>query len=188
MSLKQYKEKRHFNKTNEPRPEATKSRTGHAVFVVQKHRARRLHYDFRLEISGVLKSWAIPKGPSVDPSQKRLAVMVEDHPYDYKDFEGVIPQGEYGAGPVMIWDEGTYTTQQDNPAEALENGALRLVLDGKKLKGRFTLVRTKMGGSDRNWLMGKARDDYADDHADILEDHPNSARPARSLEEIEAEG
>ena len=188
MSLEEYEKKRDFRKTDEPGAEIKNAEADQAVFVVQKHKARRLHYDFRLEVDGVLKSWAIPKGPSLNRSQKRLAVMVEDHPYDYKDFEGVIPEGEYGAGPVMIWDEGTYQVQEGNPAEALGRGVLKFMLNGKKLKGGFALVQTKMGGKKENWLLIKAKDDYTNSDTDILEDQPNSARTGRSLEQIREQG
>ncbi len=147
MSLTTYKKKRSFKSTSEPI--GGKSRSGELVFVIQKHDASRLHYDFRLEMDGVLKSWAVPKGPSTDPSVRRLAMMVEDHPYDYKDFEGVIPKGNYGAGTVIVWDYGTYEPIEPakNKAEAeklllkqLKAGSLKFTLHGKKLKGEFALV------------------------------------------------
>ena len=184
MPLKEYEQKRDFGKTAEPQAKARLDGPAEAVFVVQKHKSTRLHYDFRLEVDGVLKSWAIPKGPSLNPSQKRLAVMVEDHPYDYKDFEGVIPQGEYGAGTVMIWDEGAYAVAEGDPAGALEAGVMKFELDGKKLKGTFSLVHTRMGGKDQNWLLIKGKDDHAGREGDILEEEPDSARTGRSLEQI----
>ena len=186
MTLEDYRSKRDFEKTTEPEP-ATGSQSEHPVFVVQKHKARRLHYDFRLEIDGVLASWAIPKGPSMNPSDKRLAVHVEDHPYDYKDFEGTIPEGEYGAGAVMIWDEGNYAMQEGTPAEAHSRGAMKIVLNGARLKGGFALVQTKMGGKAENWLLIKEKDDYADYDTDILKAQPDSVRTGRSLEEIAEE-
>jgi len=184
MTLNEYEKKRDFARTGEPKPEAGANTRGQAVFVVQRHKSSRLHYDFRLEIGGVLKSWAIPKGPSVNPSQKRLAVMVEDHPYDYKDFEGVIPEGEYGAGTVMIWDEGTYAVVEGDAAATLAAGVIKMVLDGKKLKGIFSLVQTRMGGKDENWLLIKGKDDHADREEDILQRKPDSARTGRTMEEI----
>jgi len=183
MALKEYKRRRDFKKTTEPAARRRKGKPMNPVFVVHKHKATRLHYDFRLEIDGVLKSWAVPKGPSMNPSDKRLAVMVEDHPFDYKDFEGTIPEGEYGAGTVMIWDAGTFEPR-GNPAEDLERGELRVRLDGTKLKGGFVLVRTMMGGKKENWLLIKERDEQADAEGDILIDEPDSAVSGRSLTEI----
>ena len=156
-----------------------------ARFVVHKHDARNLHYDFRLEMEGVLKSWAVPKGPSLSPADKRLAVMVEDHPLDYGDFEGVIDEGEYGAGTVMIWDEGTVTWKKgEDPAEMLSRGQIEFDLSGKKLKGRFTLVHARMGGSEKNWLLIKGRDEHVLAKGSITELEPDSARTGRSIEEI----
>src|ERR1700712_3661988 len=152
MSLTKYKEKRSFDKT--PEPVGGKSSDNQLKFVIQKHDASRLHYDFRLEMEGVLKSWAVPKGPSTDPAVKRLAMMVEDHPYDYRTFEGIIPQGEYGGGTVMVGDEGTYEPIEPTKGRAaqeklllkeLESGSLKFILHGKKLKGEFALVRTRYG-------------------------------------------
>src|SRR5712691_1883644 len=155
-SLKDYKKKRHFKKTPEPGPDKKTSDTGR-LFVVQKHRASHLHYDFRLETDGVLKSWAVPKGPSLDPSVKRLAMAVEDHPVDYADFEGVIPEGEYGGGTVMVWDIGTYRLMGDETFDqALRKGRIVFTLNGKKLKGSWALVRT----GDRKWLIMKRQDRY----------------------------
>lgn len=166
MSLGLYKKKRNFKETPEPEGK-TKSSKSKLAFVVQRHKASHLHYDFRLELDGVLKSWAVPKGPSMNPKDKRLAMMVEDHPYDYKDFAGVIPSG-YGAGIVEIWDSGTYSdiensdikTAQKNLKAGLAKGDLKVRLFGKKLKGEFVLVRLR-GNQDNTWLLIKHNDDYA---------------------------
>ena len=187
MSLEEYKEKRDFEKTGEPAGQLKREPAAAPAFVVHKHKATRLHYDFRLEIAGVLKSWAVPKGPSLKHADKRLAVMVEDHPYDYKDFEGVIPEGEYGAGPVMIWDYGTFEPESGDPAEALERGELKVRLHGRKLKGGYVLIRTAMGGKKENWLLIKEKDEFADDSVDIVESEPDSAKSGRSIGQIEEE-
>lgn len=158
---------------------------GEACFVVQKHDASRLHYDFRLEIGGVLKSWAVPKGPSMVTSVKRLAVMVDDHELDYADFEGVIEENKYGAGTVMIWDEGTVTWEgEKDPAGMLEGGVVEFVLHGRKLKGRFKLIHARMGGSERNWLLIKRKDEHASTEDDILTREPDSTRTGRTMEQI----
>lgn len=150
------------------------------MFVVQKHRATQLHYDFRLEADGVLKSWAVPKGPSLDPTVKRLAMQVEDHPVDYAKFEGVIPEGEYGGGTVMVWDYGTYKPENtDDVGEALRKGELKFSLNGKKLKGSWVLVRTR----DRQWLLLKHRDYYITEE-EVTEVAPVSILTRRTLAEI----
>jgi bifunctional non-homologous end joining protein LigD len=169
MGLQKYKEKRDFTKTAEP--EAGKSKDSAKLqFVIQKHDASHLHYDFRLEMDGVLKSWAVPKGPSTDPKTKRLAMMVEDHPFDYKSFEGIIPKGEYGGGTVIVWDEGTYEpiekikgkkAQEKHLLGQLNSGSLKIVLHGQKLKGEYALVKTH-GMGENGWLLIKHKDDYAD--------------------------
>jgi bifunctional non-homologous end joining protein LigD len=171
MSLAAYNNKRDFKQTSEPSGKKITQKEDQLVFVIQRHKASRLHYDLRLEMDGMLKSWAVPKGPSLNPQDKRLSMMVEDHPYDYKDFAGVIPEGNYGAGIVEIWDSGTYTAIEDQGSPkanekllkaGLEAGNLKFVLHGKKLKGEFALVRLK--GSDSNsWLLIKHRDSYAVD-------------------------
>ncbi len=130
-------------------------------FVVHEHHATRLHYDFRLEMGGVLKSWAIPKGPSMNPSDKRLAVMVDDHPLDYGEFEGIIPQGQYGAGPILIWDSGEFLPEGDAET-ALKKGRLSFALKGKKLKGNFSLILMKGRGSGKDWLLIKGQDGFAE--------------------------
>ncbi|SEW05669.1 DNA ligase D [Chitinophaga arvensicola] len=167
MTLSKYKQKRNFKETTEP--VAGKPETGKHIFVVQRHHASRLHYDFRLEVDGVLKSWAVPKGPSMNPADKRLAMEVEDHPYDYKDFEGTIPAGNYGAGTVYIWDKGTFELMNpdgksfDKEAlRELKSGDLKIVMKGKKLKGEFALVKMK-GKEDNAWLLIKHKDKYAVD-------------------------
>jgi bifunctional non-homologous end joining protein LigD len=177
-SLAEYKKKRKFDKTREPGPTKKRTKTGR-IFVIQKHRATQLHYDFRLEADGVLKSWAVPKGPSLDPSVKRLAMQVEDHPVDYAKFEGVIPEGEYGGGTVMVWDYGTYEPETDDVSAALRKGELKFTLDGQKLKGSWVLVRTR----DRQWLLIKHRDYYTTDE-DVTELAPASIFTRRTLAEI----
>ena len=179
-SLTEYKKKRRFNKTPEPGPEKKKTKTGR-MFVIQKHRATALHYDFRLEADGVLKSWAVPKGPSLDPKVKRLAMQVEDHPVDYADFEGVIPEGEYGGGTVMVWDYGTYEPEEtDDVGAALKKGELKFTLDGQKLKGSWVLVKTR----NRQWLLIKHKDYYTTEE-DVTEIAPASILTRRTLAEID---
>ncbi len=163
MSLKEYQEKRRFTETPEPVADEKPQSGQEPIFVVQKHEASHLHWDFRLEADGVLKSWAVPKGPSMNPNDKRLAVQVEDHPLDYAEFEGTIPEGNYGAGTVEIWDNGTYTyiEKYRDIEAAIDHGVLEFKLHGRKLKGLFTLVRTNMDGKDKNWLLLKKEDMYA---------------------------
>ncbi|HSU82747.1 MAG TPA: DNA polymerase ligase N-terminal domain-containing protein, partial [Thermoanaerobaculia bacterium] len=161
MGLQEYKKKRSFRDT--PEPEGTVKKSAGNSFVIQKHAATRLHYDFRLEMEGVLRSWAVPKGPSLDPGEKRLAVHVEDHPIDYGDFEGIIPKGQYGGGTVLLWDRGTWTPEGD-PVAAYKKGSLKFRLDGEKLHGRWVLVRMgarNQEGEHENWLLIKEKDDTA---------------------------
>lgn len=182
MPLEKYKKKRDFEQTSEPSGDL-KTSEDKLIFVVQRHKASRLHYDFRLEMDGVLKSWAVPKGPSMNPKDKRLAMMVEDHPYDYKDFEGTIPEGNYGAGIVEIWDHGTYTdiensdreTAEKNLKAGLQKGDFKFALKGRKLKGEFVLVDMKKG--DNAWLLIKHRDEYAVDDAYDSEEHTPKSSP-----------
>jgi bifunctional non-homologous end joining protein LigD len=192
MSLKKYQQKRRFDVTPEPsgNEAGAKKKPVELVFVVQKHRASHLHYDFRLEMHGVLLSWAVPKGPSLDPAVKRLAMQVEDHPIEYASFEGTIPEGEYGGGTVMVWDQGTWEPEQPDPDAALAKGDLKFTLYGKKLKGSWVLVRTRgFGGSSgrSSWLLIKHRDQYASQR-DIAEEEPLSVVTGRSLEEIARDG
>jgi bifunctional non-homologous end joining protein LigD len=187
MTLKEYSKKRHFGVTPEPSGKSSKSKKESSlIFVVQKHRATQLHYDFRLEWKGVLLSWAVPKGPSLDPSVKRLAMQVEDHPLDYANFEGVIPEGEYGGGTVMVWDKGTWTPESEDVDAALAKGDLKFTLHGKKLKGSWVLVRTRGFGSSnpgKSWLLIKHRDQYASTE-DITVEKPRSAISNKLLAEI----
>src|SRR4051812_34776767 len=191
MALEDYHRKRDFTKSPEPKGDAARAKTPKKAkslfFCVQKHLASHLHYDFRLEFNGVLLSWAIPKGPSLDPSVRRLAMHVEDHPVEYGTFEGVIPEG-YGAGIVMLWDRGTWTPEVDDVATALKKGDLKFTLDGVKLKGSWVLVRTRgaggrSSGDDRSWLLIKHRDDWSGD-VDITEFAPLSVKSSGNLEDI----
>src|SRR5712672_1777013 len=181
MSLREYKRKRHFDRTPEPAGKQVRA-AGHS-FVIQKHHASHLHYDFRLELDGVLKSWAVPKGPSLDPAVKRLAMHVEDHPVDYGSFEGIIPEGEYGGGTVMLWDQGTWEPVGDARAGYRE-GKLKFKLHGEKLRDGWRLLRSGRGDSDkerRQWLLFKERDDEALTKGDVLEDAPLSVTTGRDL-------
>ncbi|MGN7783265.1 DNA polymerase ligase N-terminal domain-containing protein [Niabella sp. 22666] len=174
-TLSNYNKKRNFGSTAEPKGKLAKSGK-QLKFVIQRHAASRLHYDFRLEMEGVLKSWAVPKGPSLNPADKRLAMMVEDHPYDYRTFEGTIPEGNYGAGEVEIWDEGTYEALQKETGKKsassagsdeavllkeLKQGSLKFILHGKKLKGEFALVKMRTEDAGNSWLLIKHKDEYA---------------------------
>jgi bifunctional non-homologous end joining protein LigD len=185
MSLLEYKQKRHFNRTPEPAGKEASNR-GHS-YVIQKHRASHLHYDFRLELDGVLKSWAVPKGPCLDPSVKRLAMQVEDHPVEYGSFEGTIPQGEYGGGTVMLWDRGSWEPIGD-AREGYRSGKLKFILHGKKLQGGWMLVRTRRGADDdhRQWLLFKERDDEARPltKGNVLDKAALSVASGRDLDEI----
>lgn len=190
VSLKEYGKKRHFEVTPEPRGTVSKPKPhGKLAYLIQKHSATSLHYDFRLEWNGVLLSWAVPKGPSLDPSIKRLAMRVEDHPVEYGAFEGIIPAGEYGGGTVMLWDRGTWTPEVDDPDASLRKGDLKFTLHGKKLKGSWVLVRTRgFGGKRSSWLLIKHRDEYASTE-DVTVEEPRSVSSGRLLSEIaKAEG
>src|SRR5260221_1364663 len=193
MSLTKYRRKRSAENTPEPfgREVPTPTSTTSGTFVVQNHAARCLHYDFRLEMEGVLRSWAVPKGATLDPANKHLAVAVEDHPLEYGDFEGLIPEGNYGAGAVIVWDRGIYTVldpPDGNPADAVRKGKLDIRLHGFKLNGAYTLVRTgnRPGAAEKDkasWLLIKKRDEFAKSE-DVLEVHPRSVLSGLSIEEM----
>jgi DNA ligase D-like protein (predicted 3'-phosphoesterase) len=190
-SLKDYQEKRDFGRTPEPAGgRGPGSQT--PIFVIQKHAARNLHYDFRLEVDGVLKSWAIPKGPSTDPRDKRLAVPTEDHPLEYAGFEGVIPAGEYGGGTVLVWDTGSYRNLTEKKGAAipmgqgLAHGHVKVWLEGRKLKGGYALTRFKTG-KDESWLLIKADDTEADPRRNPVADEPGSVLTGRTIEEVSGE-
>jgi bifunctional non-homologous end joining protein LigD len=184
MGLREYHEKRDFSLTSEPRGKEA-AREGRS-YVIQKHAASRLHYDFRLELEGVLKSWAVPKGPSLDPKDKRLAMETEDHPVDYGGFEGIIPEGQYGGGTVLLWDRGTWTPVED-PHKGYRSGRLKFLLNGEKLRGVWTLVKTKgRDGRDRSWLLFKDKDEFAKPAArfSVVEKKPESVATGRTIEQI----
>ncbi len=190
--LERYREKRDFGKTSEPAGAGEGSERSR-IFVIQKHDASNLHYDFRLAIDGVLKSWAVPKGPSTDPRQKRLAVPTEDHPLDYADFEGVIPEGEYGAGTVLLWDKGTYRNLRSEKKkgkkeaasmlESYEDGHIEVWLKGEKIKGGYALIRTGKA-KDGRWLLVKMKDDEADARRNPVSTEPESVKSGRTIEEL----
>lgn len=190
--LQSYRDKRDFRKTPEPQGSSKGSSDKDGkIFVIQKHDAQTLHYDFRLEVDGVLKSWAVPKGPSTDPSDKRLAVATEDHAIDYADFEGVIPEGEYGAGPVLIWDRGTYenVNEKDDGLrsmdDSLRDGHVLVRLSGEKISGGYALQR--IDDEEDQWLLVKMDDDEADARRNPVSTEPDSVVSGRSIEEIAAD-
>lgn len=191
-TLHDYYQRRDFSISPEPRGKQH-SESDQPIFVIQKHAASHLHYDFRLELNGVLKSWAIPKGPSTDPKDKRLAMPTEDHPMEYATFEGTIPEGEYGAGTVMVWDIGTFENikQKDGKQVALEqsykNGQIEVILHGKKLKGAYTLIRLNTGNDRIRWLFIKMRDEYAHKPSNPIVNHPRSALTNRTMTQIRKE-
>jgi len=183
--LKKYKEKRDFERTPEP-VSGEKSSSKNPRFVIQKHDASKLHYDLRLEVGNVLKSWAIPKGPSTDPGQKRLAVPTEDHPLDYINFEGIIPEGNYGAGTVIVWDTGTYRNLKEKiPMDkAVEDGHVDIWLEGEKLKGGYALIQTGKGNR-KFWLFFKKKDEKANSKSNILIDRPESVLSGRTIDDLQ---
>lgn len=187
--LDEYNKKRNFAVTAEPEG-AVAPPSDEPIFVVQKHEASTLHYDFRLEIEGVLASWAVPKGPSTNPADKRLAVPTEDHPLSYADFEGTIAAGEYGAGEVIVWDRGTYRNimaQKEEPLsmqEALDKGHIEVWLEGEKLQGGYALIRTRGKGMAGNWLLVKMSDEQARPGVDITATRPESVKSGRTLDEL----
>jgi len=182
MPLQEYRKKRSFDATPEPKGRKRPARRGAAVFVVQKHDASHLHYDFRLEIGGVLASWAIPKGPSMSTEDRRLAMRTEDHPIEYADFEGIIPEGHYGAGTVMVWDTGTFEIDEDSSAgEQLAQGKLKFVLYGQKLQGGFALIRSDA----KRWFLIKRKDEYST-RSWIIDRYDGSVLTNRTMDEIAA--
>jgi DNA ligase D-like protein (predicted 3'-phosphoesterase) len=191
MSLKKYRRKRNFARSNEPKGSGSAGGEG-PIFVIQKHDASTLHYDFRLEVDGVLKSWAVPKGPSTDPSVKRLAIQTEDHPLEYADFEGTIPEGEYGAGTVLIWDRGSFENINEKSdgilsmTEALDEGHVLVRLDGEKLNGGYALQR--IDKEKEQWLLVKMDDDQADARRNPVSTQPKSVETGRTVEEIAEAG
>ncbi len=184
-----YHEKRDLQRSGEPSG-GRRRRGRRPTFVVQKHGARSLHYDFRLEADGVLKSWSVPKGPSTNPAEKRLAVQTEDHPLDYENFEGVIPPGEYGAGPVIVWDTGTYDNRTKDASgqtipvtEAIERGHVSFDVHGKKLRGGYALTRIR-GGRQPGWLLVKESDKFADPGGDPERERPESVKSGKDIEQV----
>jgi bifunctional non-homologous end joining protein LigD len=192
LKLGEYRRKRDFKVTAEPRGGRARA-APKLAFVIQKHAASHLHYDLRLELDGVMKSWAVPKGPSLDPAVKRLAMEVEDHPIEYNKFEGIIPQGEYGGGTVMLWDRGTYRYGGDDPdpleglRRGYQKGDFKFVLQGKRVRGSWVLVRTRRGSPNRaQWLLIKHRDEEALPGSDVTSEYETSVATGRTTEEIAA--
>jgi DNA ligase D-like protein (predicted 3'-phosphoesterase) len=195
-SLEEYERKRDFSKTEEPKGRSkargrTKARRRHPRFSIQKHSATSLHYDLRLEVDGVLASWAVPKGPSLDPRDKRLAMRTEDHPLEYLEWEGVIPKGEYGAGPMIVWDRGVFQniseTRSGEPlelGEAIEKGDVKVFMLGEKIKGAYALVRTGPAGERERWLLIKKRDEGADARRRPTSSQPESVLSGRTIEQL----
>ena len=190
MNLKKYQEKRDFKKTTEPGMSREKKEKYRDIFVIQKHAASRLHYDFRIEIDDVLVSWAVPKGPSTDPREKRLAIRTEDHPLEYADFEGSIPEDQYGSGIVIVWDRGKYENQRDiSMSEALEEGKLEIWLKGQKIQGGYHFIRMKKQNEDKEqWLFMKARDDKADARRNPVSTEPESVVSNHTIQQLKESG
>lgn len=190
MDLDAYNKKRDFSKTQEPKDSGNANSDGGQIFVIQKHQATNLHYDFRLEIDGVLKSWAIPKGPSTDPDDKRMAIPTEDHPMAYAKFEGNIPEDQYGGGTVMIWDQGTYKDVSDDSesiSKAYKNGVMEIYLSGQKLKGAYSIVRMDSGNQEGNWLLIKKDDKDADARRNPVSTQNKSVVSDKTIKEIAKE-
>lgn len=192
MASKEYEEKRNFDKTDEPKGEKKEVKGNKPIFVIQKHDASNLHYDFRIEIDGTLKSWTIPKGPSTDPSEKRMAIPTEDHPLEYADFEGTIPEEEYGGGTVLIWDKGNFENiKKDdkgnvlNLAKSYEQGTVEVYLEGEKLKGGYAMIEMKSGNMKGNWLLIKMDDNEADARRNPTSTENKSVKSGRNLNDIE---
>ncbi len=192
-SLEEYQRKRNLERSPEPKAKKKTSGTVRPIFVIQQHRASSMHFDFRLEVGGVLVSWAVPKGPSTDPKEKRLALMVEGHPLDYHHFEGRIPEGEYGAGTVIVWDTGHYRNlmeEKENAlsmAESIEEGHVEVWLEGKKLQGGYVLIHTGKGKNKKQWLLKKMKDDKADARRSPVNTEPESVLSGKTVQELEEE-
>lgn len=190
-ALKKYKSRRNFRVSPEPSgKKRAKKRSGkEPIFVIQKHNASYLHYDFRLEIDGVLKSWAVPKGPSTDPHEKRLAVETEDHPMEYATFEGVIPEGHYGAGEVIVWDTGTFESIKEKDGKIVplstcyKNGRIEVFVHGKKVQGGYALIRTESSNQNK-WLLIKMKDEYTDAHRNPVNTEPESVLSGKTIEDV----
>jgi len=181
--LKKYRDKRDFRSTKEPKGE--QGPRDAKRFVIQKHDATSLHYDLRLSVNGILKSWSVPKGPSMDPSDKRLAIATEDHPYDYIDFEGTIPEDQYGGGKIIVWDKGPYKNLNDSTMEeALKKGKIEVELKGRKIKGGFALIKTQKKGTPGSWILVKKDDDEADARTNPLSTKPESVKSGKKIEDI----
>jgi DNA ligase D-like protein (predicted 3'-phosphoesterase) len=193
-SLTQYQEKRDFGVTPEPKGKKKAKKTKEPIFVIQKHDATSLHYDIRLEVDGVLVSWAVPKGPSLNPTVKHLAIMTEDHPMEYADFEGVIPEGEYGAGPVMVWDVGTYKNVKEKNGKqvpmstCLKEGHVKVFLEGEKIKGSFAFIKTHYQDKENQWLLVKEKDEYASKKKNPVRSQQKSVLTGRTMAQIKKEG
>ncbi|HVV82444.1 MAG TPA: DNA polymerase ligase N-terminal domain-containing protein, partial [Kofleriaceae bacterium] len=185
--LSKYRAKRDFGITAEPSGREPKGKAKGLAYVIQAHAARRMHYDFRLELGGVLLSWSVPKGPSLTPTERRLAVHVEDHPLAYASFEGIIPQGQYGGGTVVVWDRGTWEPEGD-AEDGMKRGRLTFTLHGAKLRGRWHLVRTRLDdGKHENWLLFKGRDEFARESGEIVDELPESVVTGRTLDQVAAD-
>ena len=196
MSLKEYERKRDFSKTREPSGKAKKrtAKRRHPRFSIQKHSATSLHYDLRLEVDGVLASWAVPKGPSLDPADKRLAIRTEDHPLEYLEWEGVIPKGEYGAGPMIVWDRGVFQNisetrrgEKMDLSKAIDVGDVKIFMLGEKIKGAYALVRTSKPGDREQWLLIKKRDEGADARRRPTSTQPESVLSGKTIEQLLSE-
>lgn len=194
MANDEYSSKRDFSKTGEPKGDASEENSGTPIFVIQKHDANNLHYDFRIQISGTLKSWSVPKGPSTDPSEKRMAIPTEDHPVAYADFEGTIPEDQYGGGTVMIWDKGTFENlkeDEDGNPISLEDsfgmGTVEIWLKGEKIKGGYSLIEMKSGTMKGNWLLIKQDDEEADARRKPTSTENKSVKTGRTMKQIEKE-
>lgn len=191
--LSDYRDKRNFSSTDEPDGSSARSGSDKPIFVIQEHDATNLHYDFRLEIDGTLKSWSVPKGPSTDPRVRRLAIQTEDHPLDYADFEGMIPEGEYGGGAALVWDTGPFDNLREEKsddgtgmAEAWDEGKIEVRLHGEKLHGGYAIIRTG-AKSEGKWLLIKMQDDDADARRNPVSTEPESVKSGKTIEEIEEE-